>query len=128
VVRDNHDMRRVRCAEPLGFVRVLLGGDEGVHAIGGGVIGDADGFGVLERRVLEGCVAGNRPGRDDDARFAARWSSAWAWLDVLEVRWFVLLHVELVRMRDARVELERKQGKAEERRRGVMGSREAHWM
>jgi hypothetical protein len=83
---------------------------------------------VLERRVTEGCVTGNRARGDDDARFAARGSLARARLDVLEVRWFVLLHVELVRMRDARVELERKQGKAEERRRGVMGSREAHWM
>src|ERR1700722_8003647 len=27
VARDVHDMRRVRCAEPLGFVRMLLGGD-----------------------------------------------------------------------------------------------------
>ncbi len=118
MVRDGDDVR--------GVVRmVLLGGDEGVDAIGGGAIGDADGFGVIERSVIDGGATGNRARGDDHAGFAARWLVR-ARLDVLELRGFVLVHVELVRMRDARVERRWKQGKAEERRRGVMGSREAH--
>jgi hypothetical protein len=92
----------------LGFARVLLGGDEGVDAIGGGAI---------ESGVIAEFGRGN-----DDARFAA---SACALRNALHLRCFVL-RGELVRMGDARVERRWKQGKAEERRGGVMGSSEAH--
>jgi len=102
-------------------VQVVLLGDEGVDAFGGcAVSGGAIGGRVVERSVLERGAAGNRTCGNDDAGFAA--GRARARRKGLRLRWFVGFGLGLV----AREQRRWKQGKAEERRRGVMGRREAH--
>jgi hypothetical protein len=75
---------------------------------------------VVERSVLERGAAGNRTCGNDDAGFAT--ACARARRKGLHLRWFVGFRLGLV----AREQRRWKQGKAEKRRRGVMGSREAH--